>query len=96
MNYSEAGNPGVKMSKRPLTFSYLFFYLLFSPDTWRILFGFVGAVVLGPLLTQGRNLSQTGEVVVWLMIMAIGWSVTAWPAKKIAGALQRAVKRASE
>ena len=86
---------GVDMSKRQLTFSYLFFYLLFSADTWRIFFGFIFAVVLGPMVTQGRNLSRGGEVMVWLMIMAIGWSVTAWPAKKIAGVLQQAVKRAA-
>ena len=83
------------MSNRPLSFSYLFFYLLLSPDTWRIFFGFIGAVLLGPMLTQGRNLSQAGEVMTWLMIMAIGWSLTAWPARKITGALQRAVKRAA-
>lgn len=81
------------MNNRRLTFTYLFFYLLLSQDTWRIFFGFVMAVVLGPMLTQGRDLSQTGEVVVWLMVMAIGWSVTAWPAGKITAVLQRAIKR---
>jgi hypothetical protein len=87
---------GVNMQKRPITPSYIFFYLLFSEDTWRIAAGFLCALFLGPLLTRGRNLSQGGEVMVWLMILAIGWSVTAWPAKKITGALQRAVKRASK
>ena len=81
------------MQKRPLSVSYLFFYLLFSADTWRILAGFVCAFFLAPLVTQGPNLSQGGEVMVWLMIMAIGWSVTAWPAKKITDALRRAVNR---
>jgi hypothetical protein len=84
------------MQKRPLTASYIFFYLLFSADTWRILAGFLMAVFLGPLVTRGRDLSQGGEVMVWLMIMAIGWSVSAWPAKKITGALQKAVKKASK
>lgn len=84
------------MPKRPFTVSYLFFFLLFSDDTWRIAAGFACAFILGPLVTQGRNLSQGGEAVVWLMIMAIGWSVTAWPAKKITTVLQRAVKRASK
>ena len=54
------------------------------------------AVFLGPLVTRGRDLSQGGEVMVWLMIMAIGWSVSAWPAKKITGALQKAVKKAKK
>ncbi|MBR9985146.1 MAG: hypothetical protein KFF68_04490 [Desulfosarcina sp.] len=84
------------MRKPTLTASYIFFYLLFSEDTWRIAAGFVCALFLAPLLTQGRNLSQGGEVMVWLMILAIGWSVTAWPAKKITAALQRAVKRAAK
>ena len=84
------------MQKRPITISYLFFYLLFSEDTWRVAAGFVCAVFLGPLVTEGRNLSQAGEVMVWLMIMAIGWSLSAWPAKKITHTLQRAVKRTSK
>ena len=84
------------MRKPTLTVSYIFFYLLFSDDAWRIAAGLVCAIFLGPLLTQGRNLSQGGEVMVWLMILAIGWSVTAWTAKKITGALQRAVKRISK
>lgn len=83
------------MRKNNLTVSYIFFYLLFSDDTWRIAAGFACALFLGPLLTQGRNLSQAGEAMVWLMILAIGWSVTAWPAKKITGALRRVVKRAA-
>jgi hypothetical protein len=83
------------MAKRPLTVSYIFFYLLFSDDTWRIAAGFLFAVFLGPMVTQGRNLSQGGETVVWVMIMAIGWSVTAWPAKKITAALKKALKRIS-
>jgi hypothetical protein len=90
------GCRGVNMQERPFTLSYVFFYLLFSADTWRIAAGFVCALLLGPLVTQGRDLSKGGEAMVWLMIMAIGWSVTAWPAKKITAALQRAVKRASK
>jgi hypothetical protein len=84
------------MQKRPaVSVAYILFYLLFSADIWRIAAGFLAAVLLGPQVTQGRDLSRSGEVMVWLMIMAIGWSVTAWPAKKITAALQRAVKRAA-
>lgn len=83
------------MPKRPLTISYVFFYLLLSTDSWRIAAGFVCAVVLGPLVTQGRQLDRVAEAMVWLMIMAIGWSVTAWPARKITDRLKRLVKRAA-
>lgn len=82
------------MQKRRISVSYFFFYLLFSDDAWRIAAGVVCAVFLGPLLTEGRNLSRAGETMVWLMLLALGWSLTAWPAKKITGALRRAVKRA--
>ena len=84
------------MRKRSLSVSYIFFYLLFSDDAWRVAAGFVCAIFIGPLLTQGRDLSQVGEVMVWLMILAIGWSVTAWPAKKVTTALRRAVERAAK
>ena len=84
------------MKKPRLSLSYIFFYLLFSDDTWRLAAGFIFAVFLGPLVTQGRDLSQGGQVMVWLMILAIGWSVTAWPAKKITDALKRAVKRTAK
>jgi hypothetical protein len=90
------GSSTMSMQKRPLSASYLFFFLLFSADTWRIAAGLVMALFLGPLVVQGRNLSQAGEVMVWLMIVAIGWSVTAWPARKITEALQRAIKRAAK
>jgi hypothetical protein len=85
----------VDVQKRRLTASYFVFYLLFSDDFWRIGAGFILALILGPLVTQGRSLSRVGEVMVWLMIMAIGWSVTAWPAKTITASLRRAVKRAA-
>ena len=84
------------MPKRPLSASYLFFYLLFSDDTWRLAAGFVCAVVLGPMVTRGREMSQAAEVMVWLMIMAIGWSLAAWPARKITAALKRALHRAAK
>ncbi len=81
------------MKKRQLTLSYIFFYLLFSDDAWRVAAGFLCAIFIGPMLTQGRNMSQGGEAMVWVMIMAIGWSAAAWPARKITGFFKRTVKR---
>ena len=83
------------MEPRRLTVSYIFFYLLLAPDTWRLAAGVVMAVCLGPLLVEGRGLNPAGETMVWLMILAVGWSVTGWPARKWTGALQRAVRRAA-
>lgn len=84
------------MQKPRLSVAYILFYLLLSKDSWRIATGFVLAVILGPLITQGRNIGTAGEVMVWLMVMAIGWSIAAWPARKITAILQRAIRQASK
>lgn len=81
------------MQKRRLSVAYVFFYLLFSDDTWRILGGFILAVLLGPPIVRGRGLSPTAEVMVWVMVMAIGWSLTAWPARKITAVLKQALQK---
>ncbi|PIE67230.1 MAG: hypothetical protein CSA23_05105 [Deltaproteobacteria bacterium] len=84
------------MIRRRFTASYFIFYLILSEDTWRILAGFIAAVSLGPMVTQGRNLNRGAEIMVWLMIMAIGWSVSGWPAGKLTDGLKKAVKKASK
>ncbi|MDL2274929.1 hypothetical protein LJC22_02240 [Desulfosarcina sp. OttesenSCG-928-G10] len=83
------------MKKRPLTPSYLFFYVLLSEDTWRILAGFILAVCAGPGLAKGQNLAPAAEAMVWVMLLAIGWAISAWPARKISAALQRAIRSAA-
>jgi hypothetical protein len=64
---------------RKITPGYLFFYLLFSTDTWRVLCGVIGAVLLTPYLIEGRNYGRGATLVLALMLVAIGWWVTAWP-----------------
>jgi len=53
------------------------FYLLFSPDTWRVLIGLLAAMVIGPRIVSGSSYSPTGQVVVWLMILALGYVLSA-------------------
>ena len=43
------------MQKRPITVSYIFFYLLFSEDTWRIAAGFIGAPFFWPAAYPGTE-----------------------------------------
>ena len=76
------------MTKRPdkrfLTPAYILFYLVFSPDFWRIVAGFLLAVFLTPSFAP-PDLSPAGRAVLYVMVAAIGWAVTAKPGKWIAG-----------
>lgn len=57
-------------------------------DTWRLLIGFILAVIFGPKLTAGRELGVSGEIVVWAMVMAIGYAAGHYPARFISKGLR--------
>ncbi len=69
---------------------YWIFYLLFSPDTWRVLMGAVLAVLLAPRIA-GSEVGVAGRAMLCVMITAIGWAVTAAPARWITGMLKRGI-----
>ncbi len=70
---------------------YLFFYLLLSPDTWRILAGTVMAVMMTPhLLPVDRT--GMGRYVLFIMIVVVGWAVTGIPARWLTQRLQAIIK----
>jgi len=71
---------------------YLLFYILFWPDTWRMLMGGVFAWVLTPgILRQDMSAAATG--LLYIMMACIGWSLTEKPAGWITAALKRLVLR---
>jgi len=80
------------MNKRPgkrfITPGYIFFYLVFSPDFWRILAGFSLAIFLTPSIAP-PDLSTAGRAMLYVMLAAIGWAVTAKPGRWIAGKLKQ-------
>jgi hypothetical protein len=78
--------------KRRMTPAYLFFYLLFSADTWRVLCGVVGAFVLTPYLAAGQSLNGGATMVLAIMLVAIGWWVSAWPMGRWAAFLRRRMR----
>lgn len=82
--------------KRKITPGYLFFYLLFSADSWRILCGVVVAIWLTPHLATGRELSPAAQGVLAFMLVAIGWWVTAWPMEKWTAFLRRRMRSLPE
>ncbi|MBW1758865.1 MAG: hypothetical protein JRG68_00020 [Deltaproteobacteria bacterium] len=84
------------MQKRPITPAYVIFYILFSPDTWRILIGIILAGFLVSPLTRSQEIGPAGQVMVWVMLLAIGWSISAFPGKKIADFLKRIILKGSK
>jgi hypothetical protein len=81
---------GELLSKKPLTISYIIFYILFSPDTWRILIGIGIAVLLAPKIIQLHH-SPSGAVVIYFMIACIGYAFSARPGRWISDKLKRAL-----
>ena len=68
------------MPKRPITPTYIAFYILFFPDTWRILAGAGLSVLLVPQI-DAPNLSPAGRAMLYVMVSGIGWAITASPAR---------------
>ena len=75
--------------KRKITVGYIFFYILFSVDTWRILLGILISAILTPQLLKTNPLEGAAVVVLYLMMTAIGWAITSFPATKIAMFLRK-------
>lgn len=76
------------MPERPKTPTYFVFYLLFSPDTWQLLAGFVAAVLLVPKIAP-TDIGTPGRIMLYVMVLAIGWAATAKPAQWITAALKK-------
>lgn len=78
------------MNKRPITPSYIVFYILFSPDTWRILTGVIFSVFLSPLAIS-EDMNTGGAVLIYIMIATIGYSVSGIPGRWISGMFKKLI-----
>ncbi|RJP81902.1 MAG: hypothetical protein C4522_04035 [Desulfobacteraceae bacterium] len=78
-------------NKRNITIGYIFFYLLFSVDTWRILLGILISILLTPQLLKTNPMTGSGEIMLYIMLAGIGWAITAYPAKSIALFLRKVI-----
>ena len=76
--------------KRPPTLAYWVFYILFWPDTWRILMGLAVALLLAPL-TAPPDLALSGRVMLYVMLAVIGWAAGAIPAGWIVSWLKKII-----
>jgi hypothetical protein len=66
---------GDLLRKRPLSPGYIFFYILFLPDTWQIIIGIIAASLLSPTL-RPADMGTAGGVVLFVMVAAIGYAAT--------------------
>jgi hypothetical protein len=76
------------LRKRPITLSYIFFYILFWPDTYRLLIGFIVAIGLTPYLLA-PDTRPAASAMLHLMVAAIGYAASAAPARRMAAFLQK-------
>jgi hypothetical protein len=82
------------VQKRPLTPAYIFFYILFWPDTWRILCGVAAAFVLTPLVITDTQ-SGFNSAFLYVMIACIGYAVSSVPAQGITAGLKKLLFKAA-
>jgi len=80
----------IKIPKRPLTPAYIIFYILFWPDTWRILVGLVLSLVFTPLILPA-DMAVAGRTMLYVMVAAIGWSLSSKPANWITTQLKKMI-----
>ena len=64
------------MKKRKITLAYIVFYILFLPDTYRILIGLTAAWFFTPYVIESRPMPREGNFVVWVMIATIGYAMS--------------------
>lgn len=76
------------LAKRPITPAYIIFYILFLPDSWRILAGIAAAVFLTRYVT-GTDMDAVGRVIMFVMLAAIGYAGSGVPARFITGKLKK-------
>lgn len=78
------------MAKRKLTPAYVFFYLLFLPDTWQVLVGIGVAFVLAPAIAK-PDMGTAAITMLYIMCAAIGYTLFAKPGQWISKFLKRMI-----
>lgn len=78
------------MRNKPLTPGYVFFYILFWPDTWRILIGIAAACLLAPRLVY-PDLGTLGTGIIYVMLASIGYAFSSLPARWISDRIKNLI-----
>ena len=78
------------MPKRPITPTYIVFYIIFLPDTWQIVMGVVFACLLKRFAIS-PEMMVFSKALIFIMLTTIGYTITRLPAKWITGKLKKLV-----
>lgn len=78
------------MAKRKLTPAYVFFYLLFLPDTWQVLAGIGVAFFLAPAIAK-PDMGTAAIAMLYIMCAAIGYALFTKPGQWISKFLKRMI-----
>jgi len=92
MTFVPNGKEGCFLKTGRNQFLYVFFYLIFSPETWRALIGLLATLIISPMVTTGSNYNPLGRTVLWLMILVIFYVLSAPVGKFISRQLTAAFK----
>ncbi len=90
MNKRKIKNHNPKHKTR-ITPVYIFFYILFLPDTYRVLLGMALALLLAPLVIEINPITGAGWFMIYLMLATIGYAVTGKIGDRIAKLAKNAV-----
>ncbi|MBU4317546.1 MAG: hypothetical protein KKF30_09745 [Proteobacteria bacterium] len=76
------------MTKRPVTFTYIVFYLLFLPDFWQVLVGILASYFISPkVITREHDL--VSQILVYFMLAVIGYAASRPLGKGISNRLRK-------
>ena len=78
------------MAKRTLTPTYLFFYILFLPDTWQVIIGIAAAYFFVPVILK-PDMGTGAIAVLYVMCAAIGYALSAKLGKWVGNTVKRLI-----
>jgi len=81
---------GEILQKRPLTFSYIFFYILFLPDSWQVLIGIVVAYIFAPRAST-PDAGLFSRILLYVMIATIGYAASRLPARGMTRVIKKLI-----
>ncbi len=77
------------MDKRKISPAFVIFYIIFLPDTYRVLFGLAAAWLLAPPVIASQPMTLPGKAMIWIMLVTIIYAATGSIGNKMAGWAKR-------
>ncbi len=78
------------LGKRPVTPTYIVFYILFLPDSWQVLMG-LGLAWFAKRYATTPEMSGFSKIIIFIMLLTIGYTITRKPAFWVTRKLKKRV-----